>query len=204
MADPAEIKLDIQLLVEGRDGLNFFGAFVKHLELNNRVQVQDFGGVGELRGFLEAFVGLSGFSEAVQSVGIIRDAETNADGAFQSVRGSLRNAGLSAPSQPAGRAGDSPAVSVLILPGDGRSGMLETLLCESLAEAPERGCIDEFLKCVKDSRGAPIGNLDKACAHAYLAAGEEPRHSVGVAALRSQWNFDHPAFAGVRKFLSEL
>ncbi len=188
--------------MEGRDGANFFEAFIKHLNLQG-IQIQNFGGVNQLRDFLEEFVNEPGF-DGVQNIGIIRDAESNANGAFQSVQGSLRNAGLPVPPQPAERAGDGPAVSILILPGDDRPGMLETLLWESLADAPERGCIDEFLKCVTKSRSAPVGNPDKACAHAYLAAGEEPRHSVGVAALRSQWNFDHPAFAGVRQFLSTL
>lgn len=204
MAAPAAIERPVQLLVEGNDGLNFFCAFIKHLGLRDNVQVRNFGGVSELSGFLQAFADLPEFRQAVRSLGIIRDAEENADGAFQSVQSSLRNVGFPVPSQEADRAGDGPAVSVLILPGDGRSGMLETLLCESLADAPEQRCIDEFLRCVTDSRNAPVRNPDKARAHAYLAVGDTPPHSVGVAAQRGQWSFDHNAFASVRQFLRAL
>ena len=203
MADPEAVERPVQLLVEGRDGFNFFGAFANRLNLDH-IQLQDFGGVRDLRGFLQALVRAPEFSTKVQSLGIIRDAEENADWAFQSVQSSLRNAELPVPSQPAERAGDGPAVSVLILPGNGQSGMLETLICESLADAAEQRCIDEFLKCVADSRNAPVRNPDKARVFAYLAAGEEPRHSVGVAAQRRQWDFTHTAFVGVRQFLSEL
>ncbi len=203
MADPARIEHPAQLLVEGRDGFNFFEAFADHLQIGH-LQVRDFGSGGELRDFLEGLVAMPRFSEEVQSIGIIRDAESNAVAAFESVQSSLENVGLPVPSQPAMRAGAGPSASVLILPGEGREGMLETLLWESLADTPERGCVDDFLRCVTDSRSAPVRNPDKARTFAYLAAGEEPRHSVGVAARRGQWAFAHVAFAGVRQFLSEL
>ncbi len=203
MAEPTEIRLEAQLLVEGNDCRNFFEAFTSYFDIVH-LQVQNYGGGAELRGFLEGFVGMPGFRETVKSIGIIRDAEGNADGALESVQSSLRNVGLPIPSQPTERAGSLPSASVLILPGNGREGMLETLLWESLAEAPERECIDEFLTCVTDSRTARITNPDKARTFAYLAAGEEPRHSVGVAAKRRQWDFTHTAFAGVREFLSGL
>ena len=203
MAKPAEIHHETQLLVEGRDGLNFFKAFVRHFGIE-QVQVQDFGSRTELRAFLEAFVGMPGFREKVQGIGIVRDAEGDANGAFESVRSSLRNVGLPVPSQPAVRSGVGPTAAVLILPGNGRDGMLETLLWESLRDAPERRCVDEFLRCVTDSRSAPVRNPDKARTFAYLAAGEEPRHSVGVAAQRGHWDFCHDAFAGVRQFLGAL
>ena len=42
------------LLVEGNDPRNFFEAFLRHLSLSN-IQIQNFGGVNELRGFLRGF-----------------------------------------------------------------------------------------------------------------------------------------------------
>ena len=71
-----EIKSAIQLLVEGNDPRNFFEAFVEHLSLAN-IQIQNFGGIYELRGFLSALVNAPGF-QIVQSIGIVRDAETSA------------------------------------------------------------------------------------------------------------------------------
>jgi hypothetical protein len=75
-----EIKSAIQLLVEGNDPRNFFEAFVEHLSIEN-IQIQNFGGVSELGGFLHALVNEPSF-QTVQSIGIVRDAETSAGGVF--------------------------------------------------------------------------------------------------------------------------
>ncbi len=90
MPELTEIKSEIQLLVEGNDQRNFFEAFIDHLSLEN-IQIQNFGGVRELRDFLDGLVSATGFRQIVQSLGIVRDAETSAGSAFQSVQSSLMN-----------------------------------------------------------------------------------------------------------------
>ena len=125
---PEPIAKKALLLVEGKDALNFFKVLCKHLALSQQLQIMNFGGVNQLRGFLLGLPGASGFAD-VKSIGIIRDAETNATGAFQSVTASLGRAGLATPAQPEQLSRDGqPAVGVLILPGHGQPGMLETLL----------------------------------------------------------------------------
>ena len=200
MPGPARIASSIQLVVEGNDHVNFFRAFLDHLSFTH-VQIQNSGGVSELRAFLAAFAAEPGFGERVERLGIVRDAETNADGAFESVRHSLRNAGLSTPERPEELAEGRPSVAALVLPGGGRAGMLETLVCESFARDRVDRCIDEFFECVGE---ASIKNPDKARVFAYLTTTSEPRHSVGVAAQQGQWDLDHSAFDGVRRFLEEL
>ena len=200
----------IQLLVEGKDQDHFFDELVKHLKIED-LQIQDFGGVDELKGFLRVLVKQPGFG-TVRMLGIVRDAETSAQGAFQSVQSSLRNARLPVPvrpgesARPGEPAGAAPAVNVLILPGDGDQGMLETLLCRTFADTPVDRCIDDFFKCFEMSEeGAPIRNPDKARAHAFLATREMPHVSVGVAARKRYWgNFDHDAFREIHRFLSSL
>ncbi len=90
MTKRKEIESAIQLLVEGNDPRNFFEAFVEHLSLAN-IQIQNFGGVQELPNFLPVFVKKPNF-QTVQSIGIVRDAESNAKGAFQSVQSALKKA----------------------------------------------------------------------------------------------------------------
>ena len=203
MPEPATTTSPIQLLVEGNDQRNFFEAFIEHLSLDN-IQIQNFGGVNELRGFLLVLVNAPGFREIVQSVGIVRDAETSAQAAFQSVQSSLRNAGLPVPNQPERRAGGSPAVTVLILPGNSRPGMLETLLNETFANTPEDACINAFFECVEAVPAVSINNPDKARAYAYLTTKPNPHHSVGMAAKQRCWDLDHPVFDRIRQFLRAL
>ena len=203
MPEIAAMTSPIQLLVEGNDQRNFFEAFIEHLSLEN-IQIQNFGGVNELRGFLLALANAPGFRETVKSIGLVRDAETSAQGAFQSVRGSLENAGLSVPNQPEERTGGSPAVTVLILPGDNSPGMLETLLNETFANTPEDACINAFFECVEAIPTVSINNPAKARAYAYLTTKPNPHHSVGMAAKQSYWDLDHDVFDQVRQFLRAL
>ena len=199
---PKRIDRDVQLLVEGNDERNFFEAFVRHLGLAAAVQIQVFDGKDQLREFLPALAGATGFRD-VKSVGIVRDADDSAGAAFQSVRNWLTIAELPAPDRPEERAGERPSVSVLILPGSGDNGMLETLLCRTFAGTAVDRCIDGFLRCVEES-GRPIHRPDKARARAYMATTHDPHVSVGVAAQKSHWSIDHAAFDGVRRFLRSL
>ena len=199
---PQAIESEVQLLVEGRDTKGFFEALTSHLALEN-LQIQDFGGIGDLRTFLPAFVKLSDFS-IVSSIGIVRDAENNASGAFESVRGSLERAGLPVPDAIARCVGDHPAVAVMILPGQGQPGMLETLLCETIREEAVDPCIDSFFKCVTKIQGEPPQRPYKARARAFLATTQDPHLSVGVAAKRGYWNLNHLALEPVRSFLRSI
>ena len=159
--------------------------------------------VSELSGFLRAFVNAPGF-QTIQSLGIVRDAETSAERAFQSVQYSLGRAKLSAPDSPVERTDTNPAVAVLILPGDNRQGMLETLLCESFAATPVEDCINDFFKCVESLPDMSIERSDKARAHAYLTTKPNPHFSVGVAAKNDYWDLDHNVFSTVRDFLQTI
>lgn len=197
-----EVESNVQLIVEGRDQLRFSQALMRHLGITG-VQIHDFGGVSQLRSFLGGFVASDGYN-SVERIGVIRDAEDSAEDAFRSVQGTLADAGLAVPKQPEEWTGGRPSVSALILPGGDRTGMLETLLCESFAETPANGCIDRFFECMAAVSDWSVANPDKARVFAYLAATPTPRHSVGVAALRGQWDLEHAAFDVVRRFVEEL
>jgi len=177
--------------------------------------VQNFGGVDELKRFLKGFVRSPGFKR-VGRIGIVRDAERRLDkgapaekkppaasSAFQSVQSSLRAAGLPAPNRPGEETGTAPAVSVFVLPGGADDGMLETLLCRTFAGTEMERCVNAFLQCAEES-GSPIHRRDKSRAHAWLATRQDPHVSVGVAAQKDYWDFDHEAFDGVRRFLRAL
>lgn len=206
---PVRIRREVQLLVEGKDERNFFEAFAEHLGLGN-AQIHVFDGKDNLRNFLEAFAGTTGFGK-VKRIGIVRDADESAAGAFQSVQTSLRNvnegspgAEFPVPVRPGQLAVGRPSVNVLILPGDGHDGMLETLLCRTFAADGVDRCIDAFFRCAEQASRSPIRRPDKARAHAYLATTPDPHHSVGMAAKAGRWNLDHGAFDGVRNFLRSM
>ncbi len=204
MNRPEKIESKTQLLVEGNDQRNFFRAFIGHLAIED-IQIHNFGGVPDLKRFLRAFANGPGFRESVQSIGIVRDAEKSAASAFQSVQSSLEQAGLSVPGHPETPSAGKPSVNVLILPGGGESGMLETLLCETFAGSPEADCISSFFDCLAENGVGDIRRPYKARAWAYLTTKPDPHHSVGYATTKGYWgNLDQPVFRIVRDFLTSL
>lgn len=198
MARTVTIDEEIQLLVEGNDQRNFFEAFTKHLSIQS-IQIQNFGGVGELHGFISGFAKIPNFAK-VRRMGIVRDAETSAKSAFQSVQSALRNAHLPAPPYAGGRSEGSPRVSVFVLPDNSQPGMLETLLCRTFADAAEDRCIDKYFACV----GAPVHQPEKARARAWLATKPKPHLSVGAAAKNGYWDLNDAVFADLRNFMQKL
>ena len=197
------IRNEIQLLVEGNDQINFFAAMIDHLRLKD-IQLQNFGGVNELRNFLSGLTKSEEFPSIVKSLGIIRDAELSAQSAFQSVQGSLANAGLSVPDRPREPTNSLPSINVLVLPDDNNPGMLETLLRQTFEDTPTGLSIESFFGCVSAETGERLHRPDKARAHAYIATRRDPHVSVGVAAQRSYWDLDHAVFDKVRDFLRSL
>lgn len=202
---PQPITKEALLLVEGKDPRNFFEALCNHLSLSQQLQIMNFSGVEELRSFLIGLRGQSGFRN-VKRIGIIRDAEGNAAGAFQSVQASLKRAGLATPKEPDQLSCDGQhAVGVLILPGQGKPGMLETLLCKTFTDGPECPCIDAFFRCVQER--CPAANIkkpDKARARAFLATKPDSYPSVGIAAKKGYWPLDHEVLEPVRTFLKSV
>lgn len=208
---PTTISAETLLLVEGNDHRNFFEAFSKHLGIS-QMNIEDFGGVSQLSEYLSALVKSREFAR-VRRLGIVRDAEDSARSAFQSVCSALGKANralseldranLVLPDTVGIVADGCPAVSVLVVPDDG-AGMLETVLAGSFAGTREDNCIDRFFECVYPDGRKMQRRPEKARTTAYLATTPDPHVSVGVAAKKRVWDFDHDAFRKIREFLSRL
>ncbi|MFN0108284.1 MAG: DUF3226 domain-containing protein [Blastocatellia bacterium] len=203
MPQPKTITHPKQLLVEGRDGVAFFAAWLKQLGLGE-IQIQNFGGITELRPFLKALRNEPGFEEQVTSLGIIRDAETNPQGAFQSVRDALRASGLPASEKAEVVENGQPQTVILILPNATTPGMLETLCLESVASEPAIQCVDQYFDCLNQQIGFSPTNIPKARLHAFLSGKPKPGLRVGDAASAGYFPWDHPAFDHIRQFLLNL
>ena len=193
------------LLVEGRNEENLFAAFLRYLEITG-VRILSYRGKDNLRNRLGVYVDAPGFGQ-VQSIGIVRDADDNAQSALQSVRDSLRNAGLSSPQTFLTPAGDSPQVSVYIMPDNSGVGALEDLCLRALEDDPAMPCVDDFLRCVDAAATTPPQtpqNRAKARIHAFLSSREDPELRVGEAAQRGYIPFNHSAFTNLAQFLQNL
>lgn len=191
-----------QLLVEGREEQFFFDAFLRHLGIND-VQIQNCGGKDNLRAVLRTVAGSLDFP-LVSSIGIVRDADDNAQSALQSVQNSLGNTGLPVPQSFLTSAGEFPKVSVFIMPDNSNAGALERLCLSALADEPAMPCVEDFLKCVNDAVSDPPQDQSKAQIHAFLASGQDPELRLGEAAQRGYIPWTHSAFEPLAQFLREL
>ena len=191
------------VVVEGNDDKNLLGALIEDLGLRG-VQIIRVEGKGEMQDKIMAVRKTTDFENKVTSLGVVRDADEDAEGTFQSVCDALRKAGLSVPSEPLTVASGTPRVIVLIWPCDRKEGTLEDVCLQSVAELSEIACVSEYFECLQKKGIVLPGNLSKAKVHAFLASRPEACPSLGVGALKRYWQFESKAFDGVRNFLAQL
>lgn len=199
------ITRPIVLAVEGRDMFGFFLELLRGLGLDQKVELRNFGGVGDLPVYLEALASLKRF-ETVVSIGIARDCEADPHAAFESVKSALGNAGLPQPRRVGELASGPPQTVVILLPDADSPGMLETLLWRSLANQadPAAPCVEEFLDCIDVQTGAVAANLDKSRVHAFIASKPRPYLLLGQAVRAGYFPLAAPDFDPLKKILCEL
>lgn len=90
------------------------------------------------------------------------------------------------------------------MPDGASKGTLETLCRRSVAEKPAADCVERYLTCLDEHDATSSRNRDKSFAHAYLASRHDPVARVGEAAQQGVWDFDHPTFAALDRFLCSL
>lgn len=203
MGGPAGIEHARQLLVEGRDAEVFIQALMNHLGIQD-VQVQDYRGVNDLPVFLKALRQAPHFKEKVTRLGVIRDAETDARAALQSVSHALQAARLPVPAKHSHFVGSHPEVGYFILPDGISPGMLESLRMASVEADPVIPCVEAYFLCLQGQGLRPPIHPEKARAHAFLASRDAPDLMVGEAAWKGYWSFDHGSMSGLRSFLSSI
>jgi hypothetical protein len=203
-----DVEGDALLLVEGIDDARFFTAFLQWLGKTN-VQIAQVGGKDELRPFLINILKNAPNFPRLRSLGIVRDADTSASSALQSLGNSLDTAQLPSPSQAWESAqADGLAVSLAILPDGTSPGDLENLCLRSIGKSREIECVDEYIDCrVKASAQIASNKLAKTKVHTYLAVGidgNDPGLRLGESADAGVWDWDSPAFENVADFLRNL
>lgn len=189
------------LLGEGNDEVRLFSHFVTKLGLRD-IQVLAYHGKDKLSRFLGSLKQLPGYSR-VTAIATTRDADNDANAAFQAVVGALSQHGFPPPSEHARFTdGGDPSVGVFILPDGTRPGILESACYYSAVSPNESACVDEFLACMDGK--TPRYHDDKSRCYAWLAAQERPGLRIGEAAEKGLWNLDNDGFRPLIAFLRAL
>lgn len=181
MVDAISIISTRLLLAEGQEEERFWQAL---LHGRGRYDIQVIPGAGKttLGASLRAVTQTPGFDQ-VSWLGIVRDADSDAHAAFQSVRSALTQSSLPVPSGPWQRAGTQPEVVAIILPDGQATGDLEELVWQAVASEPAGPCVTAFMDCL-EAAGIVPSPRTKARVHAFLSSRTPPDMRLGDAALR--------------------
>ena len=200
-----EISEDLLLLVEGRDELNLFNQMIDTcFQSPPGIQILDIGGKTTLGQNLKTVRTLAMSRPTLRSIGIVRDSDANAANSFSSVCDSVRDAPFAPPTAHASFSDASPSIGIFIVPDGSGPGAIETICRRSVQGDEVAKCVDEYINCLNTHDALKSNNQDKTFTHAYLAATNDPVARVGEGALQGVWNFQSPAFAELRKFISDL
>ncbi len=189
------------LTVEGKDEVKFFNALLKYIGITG-FEIRHVNGKGNFKSKLPALVRSSGFSD-VQVLAVIRDADADASGAFESIKNILKKEGLNPPSQMNQFSNGKPTIGIFIMPGNSDTGMLENLCLKTVKNDPAMECVKAFINCVSKLKEPPH-NMPKAEAQAFLAAMPKIANSVGLGAQKGYWNFDSNEIADLKSFINTL
>ena len=203
------------LLVEGPDDQLLLEKLVAKngSSVAQGIQVVAVEGKDRFREEIRAVVGAQRLGRIqLRSLGVIRDADEDADASFRSVRDGLKNAdtALSLPSVSGEVVGLSPRVGVFIMLDGTSPGSLESLCLRSVHHQPAAKCVEQYLVCLDTGHGwdrdrQPLAaQRDKAFAHAYLASRKDPVARIGEGARQGVWDFNHEVFQPVVRFLVKL
>lgn len=200
---PVEITQKCVLLVEGKEDQLFFDAIVKQQNLQN-IQIISYKGKTNLRPFLSVLVKSPEFHNRVISIGIVRDADTNASGTFKSICDALQNACLSVPHSVLEPVGQNPRITILVIPHGSTHGMLEDLCLESVIEDPSTNCMEQYFQCLQELPSSMPNNISKAKVQVFLASRHEPGKRLGEAAQAGYWPWNNEVFDSVKSFLQQI
>lgn len=200
---PPPLSLSKLLVVEGDTPMHFCEAMLRHLKLENDIEIRSFGGIGDFGLFIGDLARSADFGK-VLSLGVVRDAENDASAALASVQHALTAAGLTPARTP------PVQTSIFILPDNRNPGMIETLCMQAVqGEATLAGpfqCVQDFFFCLSKGGVAlpALPVLAKNQAQAYLATLKTTQMFPGVAAYHSAWPLQSALFAPLKRFLQSM
>jgi hypothetical protein len=177
----------------------------------NYIQIINMQGKPRILDTLRDFKKISGYGDYFLpeqgTLGIVRDADGNPKGAFDSLCSALQKGELPVPKKVLLPTQKTPRVNILIMPpnNEGTGRILEDLCLAAMIDDPAMTCVDDYFACL-----AQVGKIQEendiaeARVHTFLASREEPDKRLGEAAQAGYWDWDSPVFDTVKTFLHQL
>lgn len=205
------------ILCEGIDARNFMINYLNSDELSddNRfstdVQVMDFGGIKMLSSYIATLKNMDGYQD-VTRIMVLRDAETNAEGAIASVQSALRINGLPVPANcNQWHFNDTLGIAFALFPSCSENlvnGALEDLCWDILADnnaQQYRKDVLAFIEQMKHKYNNDIVTYEHKCRlHTYFSVKDDfVSLKIGEAAKAKAFNWNHKHLSPLRKLIEE-
>lgn len=199
------------VLCEGKEDRLVMQGLAKHAGLEGRLDFLDYGGESNLRPYLANLKVSPGYARGEYGkILITRDADKSFDGAWQSIRDSIKVVFSLTVMRPGVwiRNEDGIDLAAWVIPGPGQSGMIETLCLEAArATTPEIfDCLDPFMKCIGRLHNEAPHEKVRFAIWTILAQGKtaKDRLSVELALKRIPISWENEAFRDLRKQLQQV
>lgn len=203
--DQIQITKQKLIIVEGNDDKLFFEELVRSLGITD-VQVHSLGGKSFFTAPNFNSIKLAPDFRQVQYLIVIRDADEDAKGAFQSVCSILTQIQLPVPASPLTFTNGTLKVGILVVPPKADNGKLEDVCLSTIDGYKEIKCIKDFFCCLKKmlTKEDFPKDLAKAEVQAFLSSRKESVPHLGVAATRGYFPLTSPALNEIKSFLSQI
>jgi hypothetical protein len=196
------------LVVEGYSDLTFYAEFLERLGKYKGVFIQNMGGRGLLMAELETFItpALLANKSHIAVVLDNDDASPDFSGRIKTKLDALTHRSLAEGQWTEN--GPDARVGFFVAPAPGVVGEIEDLIWQSIANDPARAeqakCIEDYLSCMKAGATAKNRRIAKRKLGSWLAVTHEDDPRLGPAARDRKIDFDAPALARLKTFLSGL
>jgi hypothetical protein len=192
-----------ELVVEGYSDLLFYAEVLEAVGKHNQVFIKELGGKSVINSKLEALVDPELLARK-SAVAFVFDSDENPEGTRQSLEELLSKLTGQKVVDGSWTEG-SPKIGLMIVPGDGAKGEIETLVWKSWSANPDNAeqkkCVEDFVNCMQVSN-AKAQSPYKGLIGALLAVknDEDPRLGPGARAKVFDLNSDH--LQSLRQFLA--
>ena len=197
------------VLCEGLDDSRVMEALAVHMGIADKLHFEHYAESG-FHAYLKTLRSRPELtSGAIGSILVTKDADSDFSKAWQSVSDAVSKAFDIALPEPGSwvQAPDGPRLAGWVMPGPGKTGMIETLCLDAARETGEDifSCLDSFVECVNATRDSKLH--EKARFHIWTVIAQSPgaqdRLSLQRALNQMPPNWDAVAFEGLRKVLNK-
>jgi 5S rRNA maturation endonuclease (ribonuclease M5) len=195
------------LIVEGYSDLTFYAEFLEHLGRHAGVFIKDIGGSGNRLTALETFLNPA-LIASKSHIAIMLDADANGEGIASGLQNKIRDMTkreLTESLWSESSTGDAK-LGFFIAPSPQEVGEIEDLVWRSIREdaahAPKVRCVDDFISCMGASATSEKSRIAKRHLGSWLSIHCEDDPRLGSAARSRKINFEAPALARLKDFLS--